>query len=93
MLWIGVPVLLLLPAYAHWRLPTLAQSRLTSWLTGGFLILLGVGVGWATAFRYFPMVEGLDRWALFLIGFGFAHFPAASVLFLKQLRRRDNTAG
>lgn len=89
MLWLGVPLMLLLPAYAHWRLPALAENRWSRWLTGCFLVLLGIGVGWATAFRYFPMVEGSDRWALFLIGFGFAHLPAASVLFLKQLRRRD----
>ncbi|WP_157209862.1 hypothetical protein [Marinimicrobium agarilyticum] len=80
---------LLLPIYAHWRLPPLAENRWSRWLTGGFLVLLGVGVGWATAFRYFPMVDGAERWALFLIGFGVAHFPAAAVLFLKHREHRE----
>lgn len=89
MLWLGVPLVALFPFYAHWRLPTHAENRGAQWLTAAFLVALGIGLGWATGFRYFPMAEGADRWALFLIGFGVAHFPAASVLFLKQRKRLE----
>ncbi len=62
------------------------SEKTTLWPTRIFLILLGLGVGWALSARYFPMTEGSDKLALFLLGFGVAHFPSACVLFLKHWR-------
>lgn len=88
MLWIFAIIVLPLAVYAHYRLPQYTDNKATLWPTRIFLIVLGLGLGWATAYRYFAHVEGPDHWALFLIGFGVAHFPSACVLFLKHWRRK-----
>ncbi len=86
MLWIVALISLLLAVYAHYRLPQHAAKKTTLWPTRIFLIALGLGVGWAINARYFPMTESSDKLAMFLLGFGIAHFPSASVLFLKHWR-------
>lgn len=88
MLWILALLTLVLAVYAHYRLPQYTANKATLWPTRIFLIVLGLGLGWATSARYFPTVEGGDKLALFLIGFGIAHFPSACVLFLKHWRRK-----
>lgn len=88
MLWLLALPALALAAYAHYRLPAHTKPRWARWATAIFLVSLGIGVGWATSFRYFPTTSGSDQLALFLFGFGIAHFPAACVLFLKHWKRR-----
>ena len=88
MLWVIAIPALVLAAYAYYRLPAHTRPRWALWATGIFLVALGVGVGWATSFRYFPAASGSDQLALFLFGFGIAHFPAAAVLFLKHWQRQ-----
>lgn len=88
MLWILALVTLPAAAYAHYRLPQHAEGRATLWLTRLFLLALGMGVGWATSQRYFPLESSSAQVSLFLVGFGVAHLPAAAVLFLKHLRHK-----
>lgn len=88
MTWILALPALALAFYAHYRLPQYSEATWALWLTRVFLIVLGLGVAWASSFRYFPQAEGSARVALFVFGFGMAHFPAASVLFLKHWRRK-----
>ncbi len=91
MLWtLAILAILTLPAaaYAHYRLPQHAEGRVALWLTRLFLLVLGLGLGWATSQRYFPLEPVSAQISLFLIGFGIAHVPAAAVLFLKHLRRK-----
>jgi len=87
MLWLIALPSLVLAAYAYYRLPDHAQPSWTLWPTAIFLVLLGLGVGWATSFVYFPATRSSDQIALFLFGYGIAHFPAACVLFLKHWKR------
>ncbi|SFU77960.1 hypothetical protein [Halomonas korlensis] len=86
MLWMLALLSLFLVVYAHYRLPQHAAKKSTLWPTRIFLVFLGLGVGWALSARYFPMLEGGDKLAMFLLGFGIAHFPSACVLFLKHWR-------
>jgi len=88
MLWITALPILALAVYAHYRLPQYTDNKATLWPTRIFLVLLGLGLGWVAAFRYFPEVEGAQQLALFFHGFGIAHFPSACVLFLKNWRRK-----
>lgn len=82
---------LTLPAafYAHYRLPSYSENKPALWLTRVFLVLLGLGLGWATSTHYFPTGSGWAQLWLFLAGFGLAHLPAAAVLFLKHWRRHS----
>lgn len=88
MLWILALITLPAAGYAHYRLPQHAEGRMALWLTRLFLLALGVGLGWATSQRYFLLESANAQVALFLIGFGIAHVPAAAVLFLKHLRHK-----
>lgn len=87
MLWLLACLALLPAAYAHYRLPEYSEGRAALWATRIFLVMLGLGLGWATSERYFSMISGWPNLWLFLTGFGLAHIPAAAVLFLKHLRR------
>ncbi|WP_111641797.1 hypothetical protein [Marinimicrobium alkaliphilum] len=88
-LWLLGLASLVLPAYAHYRLPTHTSYPSALWITRLFLLGLGLGVAWVTSFRYFAHLDDAARLPLLLFGFGIAHFPAAGVLYLKQWRRND----
>lgn len=74
--------------YAHARLPSLTPTRTQLWLTRLMLIGIGLGFGWAMSDVYFD-VEGGAKVMLFLSAFGVAHLPAAIILGLKTIRRRQ----
>ena len=61
----------------------------TRLITHTVLILTGLAFGYVMAFQYTESV-GLQKLLVFLGSFGLVHIPAAFILFLKNLRRRQN---
>ena len=79
--------MLLLSIYAHWALSreTISESR--ALLTRILLASAGTALGvFAVSFAQFADVHDASAVALFLIGFGQVHAPAAVILFLKSER-------
>lgn len=76
-------VLLAAAAYAQWSVARLTvYSRV--WGTRLLLALVGCAIGFLGA--HMAMVRGAPAFAVFLIGFGIVHVPAAIVLLLKAKR-------
>jgi hypothetical protein len=82
--------MLLLSIYAQWCLPRQIEGqgriRLTRWL----LMSVGTALGlFAVNFAQLADIHDTSKIALFLIGFGQVHAPAAVVLFLKSQRAQE----
>lgn len=75
-------------AWAHINIRHRTLS--TRLVTHSVLILIGIAFGYVTAFQYTESA-GLQQALIFLSSFGVVHIPAAFILFLKNIRRRQAT--
>ena len=84
---VSAACLLLLSIYAQWNLPRQVEGhgrvRLTQMLLAGVGTALGL---LAINFAQLADLHDTSRLALFLIGFGQVHAPAAVILLLKSQR-------
>ena len=82
--------MLLLSIYAQWSLPRQIEGqgrlRLTRLLLAGIGTALGL---FAVNFAQLADIHDTSKLALFLIGFGQVHAPAAVVLMLKSQRAEE----
>lgn len=78
--------MLLLSLYAQWSIPNQVKGRKRTFLTRALLAAAGTALGlFAVQFGHVADVSA-SAIALFLIGFGQVHAPAAVILFLKSQR-------
>jgi hypothetical protein len=77
--------LLLVVAYAQYRLPFHTRTRRSAWVARTVLVLVGLAFGgvWALAYDHRPGLEGV---LALLMGFGIVHVPAAVILWIKRQR-------
>ncbi len=75
---------LLAAAYAQVNAQHFIASPRRLWGLRVFLAALGVALGWLCA--RIGLLEGASPSALFFMGFGLVHVPAALVLFFKARR-------
>jgi hypothetical protein len=75
----------LITVYAQWSLSRATNGWRHTWMTRILLVLVGTLVGWL-AIVYTPAQADASALALFLIGFGQTHVPAAIVLLFKAQR-------
>lgn len=79
--------MLLLSIYAHWALSREVLSESRALLFRVLLATVGAALGvFAVMFAHVANVYDASALALFLIGFGQVHAPAAVMLFLKSER-------
>jgi hypothetical protein len=79
--------MLLLSVYAQWSLPREINGESRVLFTRLLLASVGTALGlFAVQFAQFSDVHDTSTLALFLIGFGQVHAPAAIILFLKSQR-------
>ena len=77
--------MLLLSIYAQWSLPQQIDGGRRVLLTRLLLAAIGTGLGLlAVNFAQLADIRDTSALALFLIGFGQVHAPAAVILFLKN---------
>ena len=81
---VAAGVFLLAAAYAQISAQHFIASRRRLWGLRIFLALLGVALGWLCA--RIALLDGVSPSALFSMGFGLVHVPAALVLFFKSRR-------
>jgi hypothetical protein len=83
----AIAVLLLAPltVYAQLRIPRHSASSGQTIFTRTMLAMTGAGVGLVTARLFAADLPGAIL--IFLAGFCVVHFPAACILFIKQVRR------
>ena len=89
MAWLLAALIFPAAVYAHYRLAEYTSGAAARWFTRIFLIALGLGFGWAVSQRYFPVVGAWNQLWVFLSAFGLAHVPAASILWIKHIRRHS----
>jgi hypothetical protein len=78
--------MLLLSVYAQWSIPSQVVGPKRAFLTRALLATVGTALGLlAVQFGHVADVRA-SALALFLIGFGQVHAPAAIILFLKSQR-------
>jgi len=77
-------IFLLAAAYAQVNAQHFIASRRRLWGLRIFLAALGIALGWLCA--RIGLLEGASPSALFFLGFGLVHVPAALVLFFKSRR-------
>lgn len=77
-------IFLLAAAYAQFNAQHFIASRRRLWGLRVFLGTLGIALGWLCA--RIGLLEGASPSALFFMGFGLVHVPAALVLFFKARR-------
>lgn len=77
-------VFLLAAAYAQVSAQHFIASPRRLWGLRVFLVALGIALGWLCA--RIGLLENASPSALFFMGFGLVHVPAALVLFLKSRR-------
>ena len=77
-------VFLLAAAYAQFHARVFIASERRLWGLRIFLLSLGIALGWLCA--RIGLLEGASPSALFFMGFGLVHLPAALVLFFKSRR-------
>jgi hypothetical protein len=77
--------MVLLSAYAQWNLPRQTSGAARARLARLLLAALGTAVG-LFAVKFGADVRDASSLALFLIGFGQVHAPAAVILLLKSQR-------
>ena len=75
--------LLAVAGYAQYQLERFTAGRGKTWLARTTLMIVGIAFGFTLA-RTSASVPGAA--ALFLIGVGLVHLPAAFILFLKRER-------
>ncbi|WP_111656173.1 hypothetical protein [Isoalcanivorax indicus] len=78
--------------YVHRMLPRLVPRQGPVWLARGVLTLVGILFGAAMVWRFAQLeVTGgaVPAVLVFASAFGVTHVPAAFILFLKQLARRQ----
>ncbi len=79
--------MLLLSLYAQWSIPSQVAGAKRTFLTRALLATAGTALGlFAVHFGHVTDVRDASALALFLIGFGQVHAPAAVILFLKSQR-------
>jgi hypothetical protein len=85
---VAAACMLLLSVYAHWSLPREIEGERRVRLTQLLLASVGTVLGlFAVGFAQFVDIRGTSALALFLIGFGQVHAPAAVVMLLKTFFR------
>jgi hypothetical protein len=81
--------MLLLSIYVHWRLPQAVDGEGRSKLTGVLLGGAGAALGLlAVMLAQVADIPDTSRLALFLVGFGQVHAPAAVVLLRRSQRAK-----
>ena len=79
--------MLALSAYAQWSIPSQTAGAGRALFTRVLLAVVGTGVGlFAIGLADYTDVRDASALALFLIGFGQVHAPAAVILLLKSQR-------
>jgi hypothetical protein len=90
MLLIAIAVLLLVVAgYAQWQTENFVLDRARAMGIRMLLVLLGIAVG--IVFARTTLGSDAEPAAVFFIGFGLVHLPAAAILFLKRQRGEGRT--
>lgn len=89
MAWVLAVLTLPAAAYAHYRLAEYTSGAAARWFTRIFLLVLGLGFGWAVSQRYYPTAGAWNQLWVFLSAFGVAHVPAACILLIKHIRRHS----
>lgn len=84
MLMFAALLMLVIAAYAQVQLGHFTRGAAATWATRALLVLLGLGVGYVFVRTSTPPPS--DPTALFALGFGLVHLPAALVLMLKGIR-------
>ena len=84
-------LLMVAVAYAHGSLALLVPRRRDVLLARGVLIFTGLAFGAVMAWRgtHWPVEEGVSPVLVFASAFGITHVPAALILWLKRLARRQ----
>ena len=79
--------MLLLSIYAQWSIPRQIDGEARTLFARLLLATVGVAIGFfAVQFAQLAEMRDMSPLALFLIGFGQVHAPAAIVLFMKSQR-------
>jgi hypothetical protein len=79
--------MVLLSVYAQWSIPIQVEGPKRVFLARVLLATVGMALGLlAVKFGHLADMHDTSALALFLIGFGQVHAPAAVVLFLKSQR-------
>ena len=87
---VAAACMLLLSIYAHWSLPKQIEGERRVRVTQMLLALVGTALGLlAVNFAQLAELHDTSRLALFLIGFGQVHAPAAVILLLKSQRAQE----
>jgi|SRR6185436_13134679 len=81
---IAAAVLLMLAAYAQVQIPRFTAGHASAMLSRAVLAATGIALGSVSAAIYYP--DASRALLVFLIGFGVVHFPAALILFFKDVR-------
>lgn len=81
--------LLAIAAYAQWQIPNFVAQESRSLALRLLLVFLGVAVGIMMG-RTWPTPDPVPP-AMFFIGFGLVHVPAALILFFKRQRGEGRT--
>ena len=76
-------------AYAQLRIDRFTASPAAALLARVVLAVVGMAFGAVAVISYSP--EGLRAILIFLCGFGAVHFPAAFILFVKNVRGSGKT--
>ena len=79
-------VLLAAVIYTHHRLPKMVASQKQLWATRALLVGIGTAFGAVTLWRYAGQAPAP---LLFLSAFAVTHVPAAAILLLKGVERRQ----
>lgn len=87
---IFIITLLTLSAAAWAHINIRHRSLSTRLVTHTVLILIGIAFGYVMAFQY-TQSAGFQKLLIFLSSFGVVHVPAAFILFIKNVRRRQTT--
>ena len=72
--------------YTHLRLPKMVVSRKQLWATRALLVSIGTAFGVVTLWRYAGQAPAA---LLFASAFAVTHVPAAAILLLKGVERRQ----
>lgn len=90
MILIAIAVLLLVIAgYAQWQIEGFVLDEARALAIRMLLVLLGIAVG--IVFARTSLGSDAAPAAVFFIGFGLVHVPAAAILFLKRQRGEGRT--
>lgn len=78
--------------YAHLELGRLTPTPAQASIARAVLVAVGLGFGWIAMQRTAPDASPTMGFLVFAAAFGLVHTPAAIVLMLKRLQRRDPPA-